>query len=357
MTELFLIRLDATNGPAFDDLFRVTNPSDDIECTTVSDPEHTAAIYDFLATHQDALLPGAGRIKTENGEGTFYSWDGQLVKALRAPVKAPENEREADQRRLDYVNYLRKLIFVEVRDKKNDDGTTAKAVHVSMDPLPLGQRIGMFFRASKEDTWSILYEQSVSKLVYIDQLIHHKGLEELGLEAQLTIYKFANGTEILSRNYMLQHNVPGATPFEGAGTMYVRSPKGEVNHFMVPEDSFTDFFEPKKDYVARLIERYGPLAGKPINVTSAIQCAHLVRGETQFAVYRTQRTKDRNTIGGDCLQRDKDGDPVIQGKIASMLEPLVETIYRALQTASLKPPENPVKPFKSTPPAGRHMRF
>jgi len=348
MAELYLIRLDATNGPAFDELFRVTNPGKDIECITVSDPEHTAAVNDFLNTYQDDLLPVSNSIKTENGEGVFYSWDGKTVTEIPVPVAAPQEGSAPDQRRTDYVSQLRKLIFVEVRNKKNDDGTKAKMVYVSMDPLPLGQRIGMFFRASEKDTWSILYEQSMPKLEYSDMLIHHKGMEKLGLESQLSIYKFKNGTQILSRNYMLQYNVPGTTPFEGAGTMYVRDAKGNVTRFMSPEDSFVDFFEKKKDYIANLIKANGPLDGAPIKVTDASQCAQFLKGETQFSVYRTQRTKDRNTIDGDCLQRDADGDPVIQKDNVSMLEPVIAKIYQSLQA---KPaPAKQARPSRPRPP-------
>jgi hypothetical protein len=348
MAELYLIRLDAANGPAFDELFRVTNPGKDIECITVSDPEHTAAVNDFLNTYEDDLLPVSNSIKTEKGEGVFYSWDGKTVTEIPAPVAAPPEDSLPDQRRTDYVSQLRKLIFVDVRNKKNDDGTKAKAVYVSMDPLPLGQRIGIFFRASEKDTWSILYEQSMPKLDYTDLLINHKGMEKLGLEAQLSIYKFKNGTQILSRNYMLQYNVPGTTPFEGAGTMYVRKPDGKVTRFMVPEDSFVDFFEKKEDYIAHLIKANGPLEGAPVKVTKASQCAAFVKGETQFAVYRTQRTKDRNTIDGDCLQRDAEGDPVIQKENVSMLEPLIATIYGRLQAKSV--PGKPANSARPKPP-------
>lgn len=325
MAELYLIRLDATNVEAFDELFRVTNPPEGIECLTVSDPEHTAAVNAFLNTHEDKLLPVSAPIKTQKGEGVFYSRDGSEVTSIPAPA-APE-----DPRRADYIEQLHKMIFVDVRDQKNADGVKSKGVYLSMDPLPLGERIGVFFRGSEEETWSILHVESMPKLKYIGLLLNHTGLEELGLAAQLSLYKFKDGTQILSRNYMMQYGVPGATPFEGAGTMYVRKPDGTVKRFMVPEDSFVEFFEAKKDYIANLIKTYGPLAEKPINVTKSSQCVSFVKGETHFSVYRTQRTKDRNTIDGNSLQRDADGAPVIQKDDASMLEPLIEKVHRQLQ--------------------------
>lgn len=328
MTELYLIRLDRTNKAAFQALFPVTvpvenpTPEQEADCTILNDPQHEAAVQHFLSANRSALLPHLF-IRKQN----TYLFSHTDAPPTSLPNIVARPATGTNQAYDDFIAGLKKLISIEITDG-------GQSIDVQMDPLPIGEEIAILFKNPTTNRWAVASASTRPKISYMHDLVAHTKIP--GLPTQLGITRFRDGTQILNRfylsNYLLsdgsyrdeQHEVCVAS-------LYTRKPNGTVEKNLDNEDFLLTQFTKPAVWLNEQTKKYGDVVEFK-QVTNANQCTPFMIGGGHFSINKTKHSRDGSPtlrdakgriipiIGGDFLQVDYLGNPIIQQDNASVLE-------------------------------------
>lgn len=320
MVEHAIIRLHATNYPALIALFGNQSAG----CSVLHNPD-IAAAEAFLANERRAgntLQP----FKTGHIQGRpvmLYARNAAAAGQFTAALAGLQGQDESAHKAA--IATLGDYTLVEM------DAAAGK-IKLHTDPFSAQDEIAVFFRPRSSEPWSIAYFSAPPKMSYLRDLLLHDATA--GLEAQLSIYTFHDGTEVLARNYLFDALDSTSGEKVGAvtktGAMYILR-NGMVETALVPEDFLLHEFKLKHEWEDEFAAEHGPFT--VTNLTTADQavlCEPFVNGLSHFTVYKTLYTRDAQTIDGNYYQRDAAGNVVIQQSNQSVLEPLLRNFIEAV---------------------------
>ncbi len=329
MAELYIIDLNSSNGAAFDAIAKQQATKDD--CDKLSDPRVQAEIAAFITAQRAAELPASSVHSVAGEQRVIFSHDASVNTDLNALALSRNGERT------EYISKLHKLIVADTVD-------TGKKIKITMDPLPAGKRVGIFFKSLPSDVWSIASAVSTPKLDYIAALLNHDDVP--GLKAQLAIYEYHNGTaktRILARRYMMEYKDPANPSMRlkpdvlEITAMYVQHDDNRVEQQYTPEDAFinTGRFMPIAEWEKAQKIKYGRQISHRY-VTSATQCTDFMNGDVHFTIYKTSHADAASTIIGQYLQMDSENKPFIQSRNASVVETTIDELLNQYPALALR---------------------
>ncbi|MDX1921782.1 MAG: LPD7 domain-containing protein [Alphaproteobacteria bacterium] len=321
MPELHIIELNSSNEAAFDAIAKQQAKKED--CDKLSDPRVQAEIQTFITSQRAMELSASLAAPIGDRQRHIFSHDSAVTTDLGALAVSKNSSRDT------YIKTLHKLIIADITD-------AGKKVNITMDPLPIGKRLAIFFKAEPGDVWSIATAVSTPKADYIKGLLKHDDVPGLG--AQMSIYEYDNGTtktRILARRYMMEFRDP-ANPSKQIKpnqiqltAMYVQHGDHWIETQHTPEDAFisTDKFQPVVAWKREQVRKYGRQTAHRF-VRNANECDDFVNGDVHFTIYKTSHADSTGTITGQYLQTDNDGELQVQSRNASVVESKIDELLK-----------------------------